>query len=117
MVYLNKRNAGDPVVSRVVDSLKKEGCVVTLGTGMKLHSVSISKYNAIVVFNFLAKGQTDKSIKVYAGEDVQKRIVLFNAVGSDYLEPDKSSGETREVKAEKLAEKIVDNVKEVLEKQ
>ena len=117
LVFLNKRNTGDMVVTKVVDTLKKDGCSVKLESGAKLHGSSVSKYNAIVVFNFVAKGQKDKSVKVYAGEDEQKRIVLFNAVGADYLEPESGSTDTKETKAEKLALKIVDNVKEVLLKQ
>jgi|GEM_PF-3398490 len=117
LVFANKRNFNDPVISKVVDTLKKEGCAVKLESGKKLHGVSASKYGAIVIFNFIDRGQKDRGVKVYADENVQKKIALFNAVGSDYLEPDRGSGETKEIKIEKLAAEIVDKVQEVLSKQ
>lgn len=117
LVFVNQRNNNDLLVSSVVEMLKKEGCAVKLESGKKLHGNSVSRYGAIVLFNFLVKNEENKSVKVYADENVQKKIVLFNAVGSDYLEPDRSSGETKEIKTKKLTEKIVENVREVLSRQ
>ena len=114
LVFINKNKFSDPVVIKVVEGLKKEGYFVKLESGRKLKTANARKYGAIVLFNFIEKGSKDRSVKVFVDENTQKKIVLLNAVGNDYLTPAEGSSETRESRVDNLSIGIVDRVKTVL---
>jgi len=114
LVFSNKGGFGDPVISRVIDGLKSEGLTVTLRSGKTLKGASAKKYGAVIIFNFVEKNRADRGVKVFADENLQKKIILFNAVGGDYLAPAANSSETKETKAGKLAGEIIEKANAVL---
>jgi hypothetical protein len=116
LIMSNKKKSNDPVILKVTQMLQKEGNYVKLVTGTTLKSSQAMKYGAIVIINFIEYKMGDGSIRIFAGESVQKRIVLFNAVG-DYLTPDKNQARSIPAKAEKIASEIVERVNTILSNQ
>ena len=114
LVFSNKGRFDDPVVSWVIYGLNNEGLTVTLRSGKTLKGASAKKYGAVIIFNFVEKNRAERGVKVFADENLQKKIILFNAVGDDYLAPAAGTSETKETRAEKLAEEIIGKTKAVL---
>jgi len=117
LVFANKRQFNDPVLSRTVALLRHDGYTVTRMAGKTLGEETAQGYGAVVVFNFTDKGNSSFGVRVMAGESVQKRIVLFNAVGRDYLTPPGDPAGTREEMAAGLAAELAQKVKLVMSQQ
>ncbi|MGA2089915.1 MAG: hypothetical protein ABSH12_00445 [Endomicrobiales bacterium] len=84
LIVTSKKKLSDPLIIRVSNELRKQGHSVTLSSRTSLRGVQAHTYGAIIIINFVDTTKKDKSIEVFADEGVQKKIVLFNAVG-DYL--------------------------------
>jgi hypothetical protein len=113
LIVSNIARPDDPVILKVAQMLRKEGDYVNLETGTDLAGMRPDEYGAIIVINFVSDNGEDKSIKVFADESAQKKIVLLNAVG-DYLAPDNGSARPITVKVEMIASEIVERTNTVL---
>ncbi|MCB4791896.1 MAG: hypothetical protein LHV68_08410 [Elusimicrobia bacterium] len=113
LIFSNLYRPNDPVILKVAEMLKKDGNYVKLGSGATLRDMQANKYGAIVIINFIEITTKERSIKVFADENVQKKIVLLNAVG-DYLSPGKGRTGSKTVKSEKIAFDIVEKTKVIL---
>ncbi|MCB4791564.1 MAG: hypothetical protein LHV68_06710 [Elusimicrobia bacterium] len=114
LIVSNKARPDDAVILQITELLKKEGCVVASTATKSLKNGLARKYGAIVVLNFVASKKRLGSVKVFLDRDNQKKLVLFNAVGEDYL--GSLAGQKTE-KAGKIASRIVEKVREILLKQ
>ncbi|HAM38963.1 MAG: hypothetical protein A2474_05700 [Elusimicrobia bacterium RIFOXYC2_FULL_34_12] len=101
----------DPVISRVIKSLKKEGYRITLSTQKELGNKTAKKYNAVVIINNVYKGQKNRSVRVFIDENEQRKIVLFNVVGSEYW---RSADKSRTDKSYELAQSLIEKIKIVI---
>ena len=113
LIVSNVKKPDDPVIMKITQMLRKEGDYVKLGAGTNLKGMQANKYGAIIIINFLEDKMKDRKVEVFADENVQKRVVLLNAIG-DYLSPDKTQASSRTVKAEKIASDIVERTKAIL---
>jgi hypothetical protein len=109
LIIAGKDRLSDPVVSKINGLLREEGVTVKISNKSDLKGADAGAYNAVFIVNPIRQGKTERSVTVFADESVQKKIVLFNAVGSRYWvtkEGDKSI---------KLAGSLFEKIKEVLE--
>jgi hypothetical protein len=116
LIVANKKKFNDPVILKVTRMLRKEGMHVQLATGTNLKGIRANKYGAIIIINFIEDKRNDRSIEIFADERVQKKIVLFNAVG-DYLTSDKDRASSKTEKSEKIALEIIERTKIILSNQ
>ncbi|PKM93080.1 MAG: hypothetical protein CVU80_00065 [Elusimicrobia bacterium HGW-Elusimicrobia-4] len=110
LIVAEKENLNDPVISKVKSAIKKDGCSVSVTGKRELGDKTTKKFGAVLVINRTAVGQKPHGVKMFLSDREQKKIVLFNAVGSRYwLSADKTD------ESEKLAESILANIRAVLE--
>lgn len=81
LIVSAKKDFQDPVISKVITILKKEGCYILLNDISRLNSSLAQKFGAIVIINKTKANQKDNQIKVFLDEQQQKKIVLLNAEG------------------------------------
>jgi len=109
LIVAGQDRLSDPVVSKINGLLRKEGVSVKLSAKSDLKGADAGAYNAVFIVNPVKRGKTERDVTVFADESVQKKIVLFNAVGSRYWirkEGDESG---------KLAVSLFGKINEVLE--
>lgn len=110
LIVAEKENLNDPVISKVKAAIKKDGCSVSVTGKRELGDKTTKKFGAVLVINKTGAGQKPRAVKMFLSESEQKKIVLFNAVGSRYwLLADKTD------ESEKVAESIVKKIRFVLE--
>lgn len=110
LIIAGKDRLSDPVISKINVLLRKDGVTVKVSSKGDLKGADAGAYNAVFIVNPVRQGKTERSVTVFADESVQKKIVLFNAVGSRYWvrkEGDESV---------KLAKALFERIKEVLNK-
>ncbi len=113
LIVSNKAKTNDPVIIKVAQELKNEGKYVKIAYGASLKGMKANSYGAIIIVNFIEDKNKDRSVRVFADESVQKRIVLLNAIG-DYLSQDKGQKDSTTAKSDKIAAEIVEKTKTVL---
>lgn len=116
LIVSNSARLDDSVLLKVTQMLRKEGNYVRISSGTTLEGMQAEKYGAVIIFNLIADKRKDRSVKIFADDSVQKKIVLFNGVG-DYLTPDINRPGSRTVKSEKIASDIVKKTRIILEQQ
>ncbi|MDO8734324.1 MAG: hypothetical protein Q7K21_04105 [Elusimicrobiota bacterium] len=109
LIIAEKENLNDPVISKVKAVIKKDGCSVSVTGKRELGDKTTKKFGAVLVVNRTVAGQKPRGVKMFLSEREQKKIVLFNAVGSRYwLSADKTD------ESKKVAESIVEKIRVVL---
>ncbi|MBN1383798.1 MAG: hypothetical protein JW983_02795 [Elusimicrobia bacterium] len=92
----------------------------------KLTDSTVRKFGAVVVVNEIRKGQKKQNIETFLSQHEQKKIILFNAVGTKYWKSNvvdwKSAAEDRKGsdKSDKslgIAKNIVEEIRAVLKVQ
>ncbi|MFA5780118.1 MAG: hypothetical protein WC947_08265 [Elusimicrobiota bacterium] len=110
LIVAEKENLNDPVISKIKAAIKKDGCSVSVTGKKELGDKTTKKFGAVLVINKTGAGQKPRGVKMFLSESEQKKIVLFNTVGSRYwLSADKTD------ESAKLAESILANIRAVLE--
>ena len=109
VLLITERNtAKDPVLSKVITILKKDGCYVKITNLKEITGRTTKKYGAVILINDVESGQ-GRPVKVFLDETEQKKIVLFNAVGKEYWKSaDKKDN------ADKIAYNIIQKTYHVL---
>ena len=111
IISSDKSRFSDPVISRVINLLKKEGYSLKLSSQDELSNKTAKKFDAVLIINNIYKGQKNRSIRVFLDESGQKKIVLFNAVGSTYW---KSADKPTQDKSDEIANSLIEKIKAVI---
>ena len=92
LLVADKAHAGDPVVTRIIAILKEEKARVMLGTNSDMKPRKAKGFNAVIFINYETPGKTGKGAKLFGDENLQKKTILFNAVGPKYWMEKNGSG-------------------------
>ncbi|MDD5687743.1 MAG: hypothetical protein PHE88_07935 [Elusimicrobia bacterium] len=112
LIVSEKDGFKDPVISKIIDMLKKDGDYLLISKLKNINDNITKKYGAVVIVNSVKQGQKGRSVKVFLSEQEQKKIILFNAVGPEYW---KSNVNKTEVdNSGKIANTIVAKVRLLL---
>lgn len=114
LLVMSEYRPHDPVATRVIALLRKDRLPVKLAVSTSLEGLSPEKYGAIIVMNFIDNGRADRPVRVFGVESVQRRIILFNAVGKDYLGQAGTPLATKNRSAARIALGIREHVNAVL---
>jgi hypothetical protein len=114
LLVADKAHAGDPVVAKIIAILKEEKARVRLGANSDMKPGKSKGFNAVIFINYETPGKTEKSVRMFGDENLQKKTVLFNAVGPKYWMTKSSSGRQTDESGE-IAARIVKRVELLLQ--
>jgi len=111
LIVAGKDRLNDPVISKVKELLINDGVSIRSSGNSELKGAQAGAYDAVFIVNPVKRGTAERSVRIFADENVQKKIVLFNAVGGGYWlgkkdASGKESDESGQIAAS-LTEKII----------
>lgn len=110
LIVAGKDRISDPMVSKVIALLENDRVSVKTTDKSDLWGVQAGSYDAVFIVNPVKRGKVERSVRVYfASERVQKKIVLFKAVGDKYWVNKRTDESGR------IAESLFDKINVVLE--
>ncbi|MEW6556355.1 MAG: hypothetical protein AB1349_03270 [Elusimicrobiota bacterium] len=119
LIVSEKSRFSDPVISKVIGMLLKDGCYILLSNTKKLTDAKTQEFGAVILVNEVKPKQKSRRVKVFLSQQEQKKIILLNAVGNDYWKGSGGGGDSVGKQIDnsgKIANSLVTKVRQFLKK-
>ena len=84
LIVADHERLSDPVISKVMNMLRDKGAAVDVTSKIYLKNAEAFEFDAVLIVNPLRLGKASHGAKIFAGETVQRKIILFNTVNDKY---------------------------------